>query len=176
FCATCDGPFFKGKDVCVFGGGDSAVEEALFLTNFVRKVTIIHRRDQLRAGAILQQRARANPKIDFIWDTVITGVNGKGKVESINIKNVKTNQEKEMPTAALFVFIGFDPNSKFVNGLVKLDESGYIITDIEMKTSLAGVLAAGDIRSKALRQIITACGDGAQAYGSAQHYLNSKPH
>lgn len=176
FCATCDGPFFKGKDVCVFGGGDSAVEEALFLTNFVRKVTIIHRRDQLRAGTILQQRARANPKIDFIWDTVITGVSGKGKVESINIKNVKTNQENEIPAAALFVFIGFDPNSKLVNGLVKLDESGYIITDIEMKTSLEGVFAAGDIRSKALRQIITACGDGARAYGSAQHYLNSKPH
>jgi len=171
YCATCDGAFFKDKNIVVVGGGDTAVEEALFLTRFGRKVTLIHRRDRLRATKILQERILANPKVNFLWESQVTEIFGDKIVEGVKVKNVKTQEVKKVETDGVFIFAGLIPNTEFVHGLVKLDEKGYIITDDEMQTSQKGIFAAGDCRRKLLRQVVTACGDGATAAFSAQQYV-----
>ena len=171
YCATCDAPFFKDQKIVVVGGGDTAIEEALYLTKFVREVTIIHRRDRLRATKILQERVFANKKINLAWDSVVTKVLGKEKVEGILIQNKKTGEEKEVPCQGVFVFVGNVPNSKFLNELIKLDQKGYILTDDNMMTSQEGIYACGDVRKKILRQVVTACGEGATAAFAAQKYI-----
>ncbi len=171
YCATCDAPFFKDQKIVVVGGGDTAIEEALYLTKFVREVTIIHRRDRLRATKILQERVFANKKINLAWDSVVTKVLGKEKVEGILIQNKKTGEEKEVPCQGVFVFVGNVPNSKFLNKLIKLDQKGYILTDDNMMTSQEGIYACGDVRKKILRQVVTACGEGATAAFAAQKYI-----
>ena len=168
FCATCDGMFFRGMDVYVVGGGDSAVEEALFLTRFARKVTIIHRRDQLRAVKTIQERAFANEKIDFLWNTVVEKVDGDMTLSEMTLRNVVTGEitvirtNEEDGTFGLFGFVGFLPNTALFEGKVEM-QSGYIVTDEDMHTSVPGVFAAGDLRVKSLRQVITAAADGAIA-------------
>lgn len=178
YCATCDGAFFEDLDIYVVGGGDSAVEEALYLTRFGRKVTIIHRRDALRAAKAIQEKAFANEKIDFLWDSVVTEVKGDGILTSMVVKNVKTGVETEIVadeddgTFGLFVFIGFEPHAELFEG--KLDmKNGYIVTDEDMKTNIPGVFAAGDIRVKSLRQVVTAAADGAIAATQAEKYLEA---
>ena len=171
YCATCDAPFFKDKEVIVIGGGNSAIDEALFLTKFASKVNLIHRRDRLRATKILQERAYANKKINFILNSIITEIKGQEDVHSVRIKNLRTEKEEDMQTSGVFVFTGFLPNTKFLQGLVNLDEEGYIITDENMKTSECGIFACGDVRKKILRQVVTACSDGAIAAFSCQNYI-----
>ncbi len=171
FCATCDGPFFKGQTVAVIGGGDSAVQEALFLTRFANKVYLIHRRERLRAAKILQKRALNEKKIELILNTVPERIEGEEKVEAIILRNLKDGTLKELPVQGVFVFIGALPNSSFLEGKLKTDNEGYIITDQNMQTSEKGVFAAGDVRSKQLRQIATAVGDGAIAAFSAEKYI-----
>ncbi|MGI6698532.1 MAG: thioredoxin-disulfide reductase [Clostridia bacterium] len=172
YCATCDADFFTDLRVVVVGGGDSAIQEAIYLTKFAEKVTVIHRRDELRAAKSIQERAFANPKIDFIWDSVVTEIKGDGIVESVVVKNVKTNEIKEVQTDGVFMFVGYDPVSDLVKGLVDMDEKGYIITDENMSTSVEGVFAAGDVRVKSLRQVVTAASDGAIAAVRAEHYIS----
>jgi len=171
YCATCDAPFFKHQKIVVVGGGDTAIEEALYLTKFVWEVTIIHRRDRLRATKILQERVFVNKKINFAWDSVVTKILGKEKVEGILIQNKKTGEEKEIPCQGVFVFVGNIPNSNFLNELIKLDQKGYILTDDNMMTSQEGIYACGDVRKKILRQVVTACGEGATAAFAAQKYI-----
>lgn len=171
YCATCDAPFFKDKDVVLVGGGDTAVEEALFLTKFGRKVTLVHRRDRLRAAKVLQERLSADKKVEFIGDSVLTEILGEGKVSAVRLKNIKTEKENTLSCDGVFVFIGYSPNTDFVKGLLKLDEKGYIIADGDAKTEKGGIFACGDCRRKILRQIVTACGDGAVAAFSAQQYV-----
>lgn len=171
YCATCDGPFFRDRDVALVGGGDSAIQEALFLTRFARSVTVIHRRDALRAAKVLQEKAFANPKIQFAWNAVVTAVRGEGQVSSVAIKDVKTGSERDIPVAGVFVFVGLVPNTAFVRGLVACDDQGYIRTDDAMATNLPGIFACGDVRAKLLRQVVTAAGDGATAAFAVQHYL-----
>lgn len=177
YCATCDGAFFRGREVFVAGGGDSAVEEALFLTRFARKVTIIHRRDQLRAVKSLQDRAFANEKIDFLWDSAVESLEGREVLQTIRLRNKKTGEIRQITAEeggmlGLFVFVGLTPNSQLFEGKLALDQ-GYVKTDENMHTSLPGVFAAGDLRVKSLRQIITAAADGAIAAMEAQRYLES---
>ncbi len=171
YCATCDGAFFKGKEVVVVGGGDSALQEGIFLTRFATQVTIVHRRDQLRASPILQDRAKTNEKIKFVWDTAVQKVIGKEKVEGLILKNLKTNAETPFQTNGLFVFVGHDPNSKLVRGLVDMNEHGYVLTTEFLKTSVEGIFAAGEIRQGAVKQLVTACGEGCEAALAAQAYL-----
>ena len=173
YCATCDAPLFRNKEVVVVGGGDAAIEEALFLTKFVKKIYLVHRRDKLRASAILQERAKQNPKIEFIWNSVINRIYGKSKIEKVTIRNILDNSEQELNIDGIFVFIGFEPKTVFLKDFVELDKEGYVVTDYEMKTSHSGIFAAGDVRSNALRQIITACGDGARAAVSSQHFVEN---
>ncbi|MBI4368143.1 MAG: thioredoxin-disulfide reductase, partial [Candidatus Omnitrophica bacterium] len=160
YCATCDGAFFKNKGIIVVGGGDSAMQEGLFLTRFVTKLNVVHRRDQLRASPILQDRAKENAKIGFVWDTVITAILGDKKVEKVKLKNVKTNEEKEFKTDGVFVFIGHDPATQFVKGFLDLDEKGYVKTNERLETSVPGVFAAGEVRAGAVKQLVSACGEG----------------
>ena len=171
YCATCDAPFFKDQKVVVIGGGDTAIEEALYLTKFAQEVTIIHRRDRLRATKILQERVFSNKKINFAWDSVVIKILGKEKVEGLLIQNKKTGEEKKIPCQGVFVFVGNIPNSKFLKELVKLDQKGYILTDDNMMTSQEGIYACGDVRKKLLRQVVTACGEGATAAFAAQKYI-----
>lgn len=173
YCGTCDGWFFKDKELVVVGGGDSALEEALFLTRFATKVRIVHRRDALRAGAILQKRATENPKISFIFDSVVTEIHGDDAVKSVQIKNVKTNELSELSTDGIFIFIGHQPNSALFGQQLKMDEQGYIITDKNYQTSVAGVFAAGEICDPHFRQVITSAGMGAGAAISAVHYIEN---
>ncbi len=173
-CATCDGPFFKDRVVATVGGGDTAVQESIFLTKFAKKVYLIHRRDRLRAGAILQERALANDKIEFIWNSVITGINGLSHVENISVKNVKTGDITELPVDGCFIWVGILPNTQFLKDAVKLDEQGFIVADLNMETSVPGVFAVGDVRNTPLRQIATAVGDAAIAAFSAEHYIENK--
>lgn len=172
YCATCDGPLFRGKDVVVVGGGDTALEDAIFLTKFVNRVTIVHRRDKLRATKILQERAFANKKIEMCLGVTCTGISGTTRVEGIEVKNVKTGEEKALKADGVFVLIGLSPNSDIVKGFVDLCPKGYVLTDEEMKTSVDGIFACGDIRMKSLRQVVTATGDGAIAATSAEHYID----
>jgi thioredoxin reductase (NADPH) len=172
YCAVCDGAFFKGKELVVVGGGDSAVEEAVYLTRFASKVTIVHRRDELRAQKILQQRAFDNEKVDFIWKHVPKKINEKdGKVGSITLASTETGEEREFKTDGIFIYIGMVPLSKPFGKLGITNENGYIETNDRMETKVPGIFAAGDIREKMLRQIVTATGDGSIAAQSAQHYI-----
>ncbi|HSA06912.1 MAG TPA: thioredoxin-disulfide reductase [Candidatus Gastranaerophilales bacterium] len=174
YCAVCDAAFFRDKVVSVAGGGNSAVEEGLYLARFASKVNIIHRRDALRADKIYQDRAKENPKINFILDTVVTSVNGENKVESLSLKNVKTGEAFELATDGVFPFIGYSPNSELFKDQLQLDERGFIKTDSNLATSCEGVFAAGDIRVTPLRQIITAVADGAVAATKANEYLKER--
>ncbi len=171
FCATCDGPLFRDRVVAVVGGGDAAVEEALFLSRFARKVYLIHRRDALRATKVLQDRAFAEPKIEFLWHSVVQEVLGGRTVEAVLIRDVRSGETRAVAVDGVFVYIGMEPNSRLVRGLVALDEQGYVITDEEMRTSRPGIFAAGDVRRKTLRQVVTAVADGAIAAVTAGHYL-----
>ncbi|SDK04902.1 thioredoxin-disulfide reductase [Sediminibacillus albus] len=174
YCAVCDGAFFKNKELIVVGGGDSAVEEGVYLTRFASKVTIVHRRDQLRAQKILQQRAYDNEKIDFIWDTVVKTVNGKdGKVSSVTLHDQKSDKEYEHEADGVFIYIGMVPLSEPFKTLGITNDQGYIPTNEKMETNVPGVFAAGDIREKELRQIVTATGDGSIAAQSAQAYIEN---
>ena len=173
FCGTCDGPFYKEQVVAAVGGGDTAVKESVFLTKFAKKVYQIHRRDQLRAEAILQERAFANDKIEFVWDSVVIQISGSTGVEKITVKNVKTNKNKELAVDGCFIWVGIHPKTEFLENKVKLDSSGFVIVDTNMKTSVPGVFAAGDVRNTPLRQVVTAVGDAAIAAFSAQHYIES---
>lgn len=173
YCATCDGALFGEATIAVIGGGDAAVEEALFLTRFAEKVYLIHRRDTLRATAVIAERARRNPKIEFIWNAVVTEIFGSEMVEGISVQDVKTGDQRIIPVEGVFVYIGTEANSTLVKGLVEMDERGFIITDHEMVTSLPGIFAAGDVRKKSLRQVVTAVADGAIAVLSAEKYLSS---
>lgn len=178
FCATCDASFFEDYEVYVVGGGDSAVEEALYLTKFARKVTIIHRRDALRAAKSIQEKAFANPKISFLWDSVVTRVDGTQLLDTMTVKNVKTGEETIIKADendgvfGLFGFIGYQPSSALFEGMLDM-ENGYIVTDADMHTSIPGVFAAGDIRVKSLRQVVTAAADGAIAAMQAEHYISN---
>lgn len=172
YCAVCDGAFFKGKELYVIGGGDSAVEEGVYLTRFASKVTIVHRRDELRAQKILQDRAFANEKVDFIWNHTIKSINDKeGKVGSVTLVSTQTGEEQELPADGVFIYIGMIPLSKPFTNLGITNENGYIETNERMETKVPGIFAAGDIREKTLRQIVTATGDGSIAAQSAQHYV-----
>lgn len=173
YCGTCDGWFFKDKDIVVVGGGDSALEEGLFLTRFANTVTIIHRRDELRAGAILEKRARENPKIKFIWDTVVTEIQGEEGVSSLLLKNVKTKEEVVHPSDGVFIFIGHRPNSELFKGQLEMDDAGYLITNKMMETNVPGIFAAGEITDPNFRQVITSAGMGAAAAIRATHYLEN---
>ena len=178
FCATCDAAFFEDFEVYVVGGGDSAVEEAMYLTKFARKVTIIHRRDQLRAAKSIQEKAFANPKIHFLWDSVVVKVDGDELLSSMTVKNVKTGElttitaDEDDGLFGLFGFIGYNPNSQLFDGMLDM-ENGYIKTDDNMHTSIPGVFAAGDIRVKSLRQVVTAAADGAIAAMQAEHFISN---
>jgi thioredoxin reductase (NADPH) len=171
YCATCDGWFFKDKKVVVVGGGDSALEEGLFLTRYATDVTIIHRRDQLRAGAILQKRARENPKIHFIWDTVVSEILGNGVVTGVRLKNVKTGEMKDFETDGVFIFIGHTPNTQIFQGQLEMTPQGYIVTDMQMRTSVEGVFAAGEVMDPHYRQVVTSAGMGAAAAIQATRFL-----
>ncbi|BAV01985.1 thioredoxin-disulfide reductase [Lactococcus formosensis] len=172
YCAVCDGAFFRDQDILVVGGGDSAVEEAIFLTRFGKTVTIMHRRDELRAQKIIQERAFANDKIKFIWDSVLEEIKGdERKIESVRYKNVKTGEVTEADFGGLFIYVGLDAVSEFARDLGITDEEGWIITDATMKTSIPGIFAVGDVRQKDFRQITTAVGDGAQAAQEAYKYV-----
>ncbi len=174
YCATCDGAFFRNKTVAVVGGGDSAVEEALYLTNLVKKVYIIHRRDQLRAIKILQDRAMENKKIEFIFNSTVKEIQGDKFVNGLLIENRQTKQLSRLEIDGVFIYVGVTPNTSFVKDIIKLDENGYIITDETMETNIEGIFAAGDIRVTPLRQVITAAADGAIAASSAQKYIEAK--
>ncbi|AOV06898.1 thioredoxin-disulfide reductase [Sporosarcina ureilytica] len=172
YCAVCDGAFFRDKEIIVVGGGDSAVEEGAYLTRFAKKVTIIHRRDQLRAQKILQDRAFANEKIEFIWNTTLKEVNGKdGKIDSVTLVSTEDGSEREFKTDGMFVYVGMDPLTKPFKHLGILDENGYIQTNDIMETEVPGIYAAGDVREKLLRQIVTATGDGSIAAQAVQQYI-----
>ncbi len=174
-CATCDGFFFKGKKVAVVGGGDTAMEEATFLTKFASSVTIIHRRNEMRASKIMQERARKNPKIGFLWETIVTEVLGDGSLSGIRLKNLKSGMEEEFLCDGLFVAIGHSPNAGFLNGALKIDEKGYIATDGRTRTSVEAVFAAGDVMDHRYRQAVTAAGTGCMAALEAERYLEENP-
>lgn len=171
YCATCDGPFYRDMDVAVIGGGDTAVEESLFLTRFAKKIYLVHRRDQLRATKLLQERAMAEEKISFIWDTVPLKILGDKEVEGLETKNLKTGEVTRIPVQGVFVFVGTTPNTELVKDKLKLDQGGFVITNENMETSIPGVFAAGDVRSKMFRQIATAVGEGAAAAHAAEKYI-----
>jgi len=170
FCATCDGPFYRNREVAVVGGGDTAIQEAIYLTRFAKKVTVIHRRDRLRATAILQKRALENPKIAFAWNSVVESIEGLDLVQWVRLKDVKTGATRELPADGVFIFVGLTPNTAAFRGLVALDQGGYVTVDANMQTSVPGIFACGDCTAKRLRQVVTACGDGATAAFSAQLY------
>lgn len=173
YCATCDGWFFKEKKVAVIGGGDSALEEAIFLTRFATSVTIIHRRDALRAGAILQNRAKENPKIHFVWDTVVTEIKGVDGVEALRLQNVKDGMESEMQVNGVFVFIGHTPNTDLFKGQIDLDEKGFVVVDNRLRTNIPGVFAAGEVCDPHYRQVVTSAGMGAAAAIEATRFLEN---
>lgn len=173
YCAVCDGAFFKGKEIVVVGGGDSAVEEGTYLTQFADKVTIIHRRDALRAQQILQERAFNNEKVDFVWDTVVDSIEGDNQVEKLKLRNTKTGEVTDFETEGAFIYIGLVPNSEAFESLNITDEAGWITTDETMETSVKGVFAIGDVRKTVLRQVATAVGDGSIAGNAAFNYVEA---
>ncbi len=171
YCATCDGAFFREKEIIVIGGGDTAIQEAVFLTKFAKKVSIIHRRDKLRAVQILQDQAKSNQKIDFIWNSVVESINGTSSVESVTLKNLKTGAVSEMKVQGCFIFVGIEPQTKFLGNLLKKDENGYLIADADGRTDNPGIFACGDAVAQILRQISTAVGRGAAAAYAAQFHV-----
>ena len=171
-CATCDGYFFRDKQVLVVGGGDTAMEEATFLANVVRKVTVVHRRDKLRASQILQDRAFKNPKISFVWDSMVEEIIGTDKVTGVRIRNRRTGEETALGTDGVFVAIGYEPNTSIFKGQLDLDERGYIVTKDETQTGVPGVFAAGDVRDFKYRQAVTAAADGCKAAMDADRFLS----
>ena len=177
-CATCDGFFFREKDIAVVGGGDSAIEEALFLTKFASRVTVIHRRDELRASKIMQDRAFANPKVDFRWNSVVTDVGGDGQVSSVDLRDTQTGDASQLEVGGLFVAIGHDPNTKLFEGQVDLDENGYMVlpTSGSTATSVEGVFAAGDVADHVFRQAVTAAGTGCMAAIEAERWIEARRH
>ncbi len=173
-CATCDGPFFKDSVIVAVGGGDTAVQESLYLTRFAKKIFLIHRRDQLRAVKLLQERVKNNDKVEIIWDSTITEIKGGAEgVEAVTVKNLKTGVESDLAAEGCFVWVGTIPNTEFAVGHVELDEKGFIITNGRMQTSIPGVYAAGDVRNTPLRQVVTAVGDGAIAANEAMHFIEN---
>lgn len=176
YCGTCDGWFFKGKDIHVVGGGDSAIEEALFLTRFANSVTVIHRRDNLRAGAILETRARNNPKINFIWNTVVRQINGDQAVHSLVIEDLVKGEMREIPSDGVFIYIGHTPNSKILGKQIELEADGTVRTNMQMRTNIPGVFAAGEIADNQYRQVVTSAGMGAAAAIQALRYLEAFEH
>ena len=172
YCATCDGWFFKDKDVIVVGGGDSALEEGIFLTRYARTVTVVHRRDALRAGPILQKRAMSNPKMKFIWNSVVTEITGDEAVRAVRLKNVVTGEECEQAADGIFIFIGHTPNTQLFQGQLEMDEMGYLKADKLARTSVPGVFAGGEAADPHFRQVITSAGMGAAAAMQAGHYLD----
>lgn len=172
YCATCDAAFFKDHDVAVVGGGDAALDEGLFVTRYVRHVSLIHRRDALRASAILQERAFAEPKIEFVWNTVVEEILGDDAVTGVRIRNVESGETSVLPVTAVFIFIGLTPNTDYLRGLVKTDAGGHIYVNEWMETEVPGLFAAGDIRANSARQVVSAAGDGATAAIRADHYIS----
>jgi thioredoxin reductase (NADPH) len=170
-CATCDGFFFKGKDVVTVGGGDTAMEEASFLANITNSVTVVHRRDALRASKIMQERATANPKIHFVWDSTVKEITGDDKVTGVQLHNLKSGKDSHVKAEGVFVAIGYDPNTAFLKGKVELDSQGYIVTRRDTETSVPGVFAAGDVRDHKYRQAVTAAADGCKAAIDADRFL-----
>jgi len=170
-CATCDGFFFKGKDVVTVGGGDTALEEATFLANITNSVTVVHRRDMLRASKIMQERATANPKIHFVWDSTVKEITGDDKVTGVQLHNLKSGKDTHLKAEGVFVAIGFEPNTEFLKGKVDLDSQRYIVTGKDTETSIPGVFAAGDVRDHKYRQAVTAAADGCKAAIDADHFL-----
>ena len=173
-CATCDGFFFKGRDIAVVGGGDSALEEATFLTKFADTVTVVHRRKELRASKIMQDRAFKNPKIRFLWDTIVTDVIGESRVEALRVRNVVTDEETDLPAAGLFVAIGHVPNTDLFRGQLDMDDNGYIVTHDGTRTNIDGVFACGDVQDHVYRQAITAAGSGCMAAIDAERWLEAQ--
>jgi thioredoxin reductase (NADPH) len=171
YCATCDGYFFREKKVIVVGGGDSAIEEAIFLTRYASSVTIVHRREELRAGAILQKRAKANPKISFVWNSVVKAIKGNDGMQSVQLSNVKTGKESNLAADGIFIFIGHVPNTQLFTGQLEMNPGGYLITDMKMQTNVPGVYAAGEAADPVYRQVITSAGMGAAAAIQAAKYL-----
>ena len=171
YCATCDADFFTELEVLVVGGGDAAVEEAIYLTKFADKVSIVHRRDEFRAAKSIAEKAMNNDKINIIWNSVVEEIYGDGIVEGVKLRNVKTNEVTDFRTDGVFMYVGTKPISDFAEGLVEMDQKGYIKTDEEMRTSVAGIFAAGDVRVKSLRQVVTAAADGAIAAVNAEKYI-----
>ncbi len=171
YCATCDAAFFKDQVVAVVGGGDAAMDEGLFVTRYASKVYVIHRREELRASAILKERAFAEPKMEFIWNTVVTEIEGADAVERLKLHNVVTSEDSTLDAAAIFIFIGHHPNSEYLRSYVKMDEGGHIYVNDWMETEVPGLFAAGDIRVNSARQVVSAAGDGATAAIRADHYI-----
>jgi thioredoxin reductase (NADPH) len=172
YCATCDAPFFAGQEVAVVGGGDAALDEGVFAARHVAKVYLIHRRDELRASRILQERAFANPKFDFVWNTVVTEILGEEQVTSVRLRNLVSGEERVLPVAGVFVFIGHHPNTDYLRGLVSMDGGGHIVVNEWMETDAPGLFAAGDARQNSARQVVTAAGDGATAAIAADRYIS----
>ncbi|MEW6604028.1 MAG: thioredoxin-disulfide reductase [Thermoproteota archaeon] len=176
YCATCDGPFFKGEDIVVVGGGDTALEEATFLTKFGKSVKIVHRRDTLRASKILQEKAKENPKIEFIWNNVVSDIKGDKKIATVTVKNVASGQETMLNAGGLFVAIGHEPNTSIFKGQLELDDKGYIVLKDHTKTSAEGVFAAGDVHDHRYRQAVTAAGFGCMAAIDVERWLSERKH
>lgn len=172
YCATCDGAFFADQRVAVVGGGDSAITEALFLTRFASKITVIHRRDQLRASKILQDKAFADPKVAFLWDTVVEEIAGDAMMRTLKLRNVKSGDQSVFEADGVFIYVGLSPNTDCVKGILSLDDAGNVITNDTMETNVPGILAAGDIRHNSGRQVVIAAGDGATAALSAEKFLH----
>jgi thioredoxin reductase (NADPH) len=171
YCATCDGPLFRGKTVAVVGGGNAAISEALYLAKFASKVIVIHRRDQLRATRVLEEKARAEAKIEFLWDTVVEKIEGEKALDQLKLRQVKTGKKSSLDVAGVFIAVGLKPSTDFLKGVLPMDEGGYIITNERMETEIPGIFAAGDIRQSSPRQAITAAGDGATAAVNAEIFL-----
>jgi thioredoxin reductase (NADPH) len=172
YCATCDGPFYRNRDVMVVGGGDTAIQEALFLTHFAKKVIVIHRRDRLRAAGMLQQRAFAEKKIEFVWNATVEEITGADFVTGAKVKDIHTGKIREIAAEGAFIFVGRLPYTDMFKGLVEMDKAGFIITDENLRTKAPGIFAAGDCRAKLFRQVVTAAGDGANAVHSAELYID----
>jgi thioredoxin reductase (NADPH) len=176
YCATCDGPFFKGENIVVVGGGDTAMEEATFLTKFGKSVMVVHRRDSLRASKILQQKALENPKIEFIWNNVVADIKGNNKISTVLVKDINTGKERTIETGGLFVAIGHEPNTAIFRGQLELDDKGYIVLKQHTKTSVEGVFAAGDVHDHKYRQAVTAAGFGCMAAIDVEKWLSERKH
>jgi thioredoxin reductase (NADPH) len=172
YCGTCDAAFFKDQEVAVVGGGDAAMDEGLFVARYASQVNVIHRRDELRASAVLQERAFANDKMKFVWDTVVDSIDGEDEVQSLHIRNLKTGEEQDFPVTGVFIFIGQTPNSSFLDGVVETDAGGHVIVNEWMETNVPGIFAAGDIRNNSARQVVASAGDGATAAIRADHYIS----